>query len=105
MAGRGLPVVLFAVVLSMLGAVPAVAAPPPPFKVRDGVSQPVFSFGNAIRETVWVETGLDRDRDSVKDRIAADIIRPSEPAARGQRVPVIMDASPYYQTVGRAKVS
>ena len=40
--------------------------PPPPFKVRDGVSQPVFSFGNAIRETVWVETGLDRDRDSVK---------------------------------------
>jgi X-Pro dipeptidyl-peptidase len=83
-----------------------VAAPPPPFEVRDGVSQPVFSFGDAIRETVWVATGLDRDRDGVKDRIAADIIRPSEPAARGQRVPVIMDASPYYQTSGEAtKVS
>ena len=102
MSRRGLPV-LFAVVLTLLGTAPAFAAAPvpPPFEIADGVSQPVFSFADAIRETVWVDTGIDRDRDGVTDRVAADIIRPSEPAARGQRVPVIMDASPYYQTLGR----
>lgn len=100
----GFPV-LVAAGLLFLGVTPAVAAPPPPFETRDGVTQPVFSSADAIRETVWVETGLDRDRDGTKDRVAADIVRPSEPAARGQRVPVIMDASPYYQTLGRGNES
>ena len=87
-----------ALALLAVGAPVAQAAP---FSLADGVSQPVFSYANAIRQTVWVETGQDLDRDGVIDRVAADIIRPAEPAARGQRVPVIMDVSPYFQSVGR----
>ncbi len=64
-------------------------------------TQPVDSYANAIRESVWVNTGLDGDGDGQPDRVAADIIRPSEPAAAGQQVPVIMDASPYYSCCGR----
>ncbi|MFI9274257.1 Xaa-Pro dipeptidyl-peptidase [Kitasatospora sp. NPDC052896] len=69
--------------------------------VRDGASQPVYSYANAVRETVWVDTGLDTDGAGHHDRVAADIIRPSEPAKAGQKVPVIMDASPYYSCCGR----
>ncbi|MFC0439230.1 CocE/NonD family hydrolase [Kutzneria buriramensis] len=94
---------LWAVVgaLALLIAGAPVAQATEPFSLADGVSQPVFSYANAIRETVWVETGQDLDRDGVVDRVAADIVRPAEPAARGQRVPVIMDVSPYFQTAGR----
>jgi X-Pro dipeptidyl-peptidase len=60
-------------------------------------SQPVYSYADAIRETVWVDTGADVDRDGVPDRVAADIIRPATRA----RVPVIMDTSPYYACCGR----
>jgi len=33
-------------------------------------SQPVYSYADAIRETVWVDTGADVDRDGVPDRVA-----------------------------------
>src|SRR5262249_19643751 len=39
------------------------------------------------------------------DRVVADIIRPREAAAAGVKVPVIMDASPYYQCCGRGNES
>ncbi|GAA5020421.1 Xaa-Pro dipeptidyl-peptidase [Kitasatospora paranensis] len=73
--------------------------------IRGGVSQPVYSYANAIRETVWVDTGLDSDGDGRTDRVAADIIRPGEPAAAGRKIPVIMDASPYYSCCGRGNES
>jgi X-Pro dipeptidyl-peptidase len=60
-------------------------------------SQPRYSYADAIRETVWVDTGADEDRDGVPDRVAADLIRP----ATHNRVPVIMDTSPYYACCGR----
>jgi X-Pro dipeptidyl-peptidase len=68
-----------------------------PFSLANGVTQPVFSYADAVRETVWVQTGQDLDRDGVIDRVAADIIRP----ATRFRVPVIMDVSPYFQSLGR----
>ncbi|MFF3906851.1 Xaa-Pro dipeptidyl-peptidase [Streptomyces sp. NPDC001848] len=68
-------------------------------------SRPVYSYENAIRESVWVDTGLDRDGDGKTDRVAADIVRPREPAAQGRKVPVIMDASPYYSCCGRGNES
>src|SRR5436305_7583100 len=80
---------------------PAASAAAPAFRLRDGVSQPIYSYAGAIRETAWVETGQDLDRDGKTDRVAADIIPPAEPAARGRRVPVIMDVSPYYLCCGR----
>ncbi|MFF7971331.1 Xaa-Pro dipeptidyl-peptidase [Streptomyces sp. NPDC007905] len=68
-------------------------------------SRPVYSYAHAIREAVWVDTGLDEDGDGKKDRVAADIVRPAEPARQGRKVPVIMDASPYYSCCGRGNES
>lgn len=68
-------------------------------------SRPVHSYANAIREAVWVDTGLDGDGDGTADRVAVDIVRPREPAAQGRKVPVIMDASPYYSCCGRGNES
>ncbi|MEU9699299.1 Xaa-Pro dipeptidyl-peptidase [Streptomyces sp. NPDC047981] len=68
-------------------------------------SQPVYSYGDAIRESIWVDTGLDGDGDGRTDRVAADIVRPRETAANGRKIPVIMDASPYYACCGRGNES
>ncbi|MGW5694912.1 CocE/NonD family hydrolase, partial [Streptomyces asiaticus] len=68
-------------------------------------SRPVYSYENAIRESVWVDTTIDGDADGRTDRVAVDIVRPREPAAQGRRVPVIMDASPYYSCCGRGNES
>ncbi|MBY8344376.1 Xaa-Pro dipeptidyl-peptidase [Streptomyces spinosirectus] len=68
-------------------------------------SRPVYSYANAIREAVWVDTGLDGDRDGRHDRVAVDIVRPREPAQQDRKVPVIMDASPYYSCCGRGNES
>ncbi|MFB6849073.1 Xaa-Pro dipeptidyl-peptidase [Streptomyces sp. NPDC056373] len=68
-------------------------------------SEPVYSYENAIREAVWVDTGLDGDRDGKTDRVAVDIVRPRETARQGRKVPVIMDASPYYSCCGRGNES
>jgi X-Pro dipeptidyl-peptidase len=68
-------------------------------------SRPVYSYENAVREAVWVDTGLDGDGDGRTDRVAADIIRPREPAQQGRKIPVIMDASPYYSCCGRGNES
>ncbi|SDJ49660.1 Xaa-Pro dipeptidyl-peptidase [Streptomyces indicus] len=72
---------------------------------RPTESKPVYSYANALRESVWVDTGLDGDGDGRSDRVAADIIRPREPAERGRKIPVIMDASPYYACCGRGNES
>ncbi|MFJ5535064.1 Xaa-Pro dipeptidyl-peptidase [Streptomyces sp. NPDC093261] len=68
-------------------------------------SRPVYSYADAIRESVWVDTGLDGDGDGKSDRVAVDIVRPREPAAQGRRIPVIMEASPYYSCCGRGNES
>ncbi len=52
-----------------------------------------------------MDTGLDGDGDGKTDRVAVDIVRPSEPARQGRKVPVIMDASPYYSCCGRGNES
>ncbi|MGW3665094.1 Xaa-Pro dipeptidyl-peptidase [Streptomyces sp. NPDC005141] len=68
-------------------------------------SAPVYSYENAIRESVWVDTGLDGDSDGKNDRVAVDIVRPRELARQGRKIPVIMDASPYYSCCGRGNES
>lgn len=70
----------------------------------DGVTEAVYSYENAIKQTIYVESTLDSDRDGNPDRIAADIIRPAETEA-DLKVPVIMDASPYYESLGRGNES
>ncbi|MFF4978909.1 Xaa-Pro dipeptidyl-peptidase [Streptomyces sp. NPDC001046] len=89
--------VLMATLLTPAAPATASAAP--------GGSRPVHSYADAVREAVWVDTGLDGDRDGRTDRVAVDIVRPREPARQGRKVPVIMDASPYYSCCGRGNES
>ncbi|GAA2873560.1 Xaa-Pro dipeptidyl-peptidase [Streptosporangium fragile] len=81
--------------------VPAASAassprPPAAAPVENNETQPVHSRAEALTETVFVEVaGVDSDADGLPDRVAVDIMRPKETAS-GLKVPVIMEASPYY---------
>jgi X-Pro dipeptidyl-peptidase len=83
---------------------PAALAAQPSVVVEDGVTQPVFGYADAIRERVWVDADIDSDRDGSDDQIAVDIMRPAA-TEQGLKVPVIIDDSPYYQTLGRGNES
>ncbi|MBV2355327.1 Xaa-Pro dipeptidyl-peptidase [Streptomyces sp. J2-1] len=96
----GLAAFVAAAVAALLAGLLAPAAQAAPRE-----SRPVYSYADAVRESVWVDTGLDLDRDGRTDRVAADVVRPAEPARAGRRVPVIMDASPYYSCCGRGNES
>ncbi|RJQ78200.1 Xaa-Pro dipeptidyl-peptidase [Pseudonocardiaceae bacterium YIM PH 21723] len=74
---------------------PGAAIAAPQISVKDGVSQPVFSFADAIKEKVFVESSLDSDGDGKKDRVAVNLSRPKE-TQQGLKVSVIMHASPYF---------
>jgi X-Pro dipeptidyl-peptidase len=93
---------LFAVALVMTAtaAVPAQAATGPAITVQNGRTQPVFSYADAVREYVYVESTVDSDSDGRLDRVRVDIIRPKE-SGPGLKVPVIIDESPYYDNSGR----
>lgn len=95
----GSPVTGEAGVAAAPAATPVTAA----YTLEDGVTAPVYDYGQAIRESVWV-TAPDFDGDGVPEQIAVDIIRPAELDGTAQ-VPVIMDASPYYLCCGRGNES
>lgn len=85
-------------------ASPAVSAPDGSGTGEPGLSgesKAVYSYQKAVRESVWVGTGLDSDGGGKEDRVAVDIVRPGEPAAKGRKIPVVMEASPYYSCCGR----
>src|SRR5688500_13574390 len=83
---------------------PAHAAARPSITVEQGRAQPGFSYADAVREHVYVESSLDSDADGRLDRVRVDIIRPRE-SGPGLRVPVIIDESPYYDNSGRGNES
>ncbi|MET8847371.1 CocE/NonD family hydrolase [Amycolatopsis sp. NPDC004625] len=83
--------------LGFLAALLTTSALTPAASAAPAESRPVYSYADAIRETAWVETGTDNDRDGRPDRVAADVIRP----ATRVRVPAILDVSPYYACCGR----
>jgi X-Pro dipeptidyl-peptidase len=70
-----------------------------PYVLKNGVTDPVYSYADAIRESVWVKAP-DGDGDNHMDLVTADIIRPRE-LDGVTTVPVIIDASPYYLCCGR----
>ncbi|MGW2144876.1 Xaa-Pro dipeptidyl-peptidase [Nonomuraea bangladeshensis] len=80
-------------------ALPARAATPT-ITVENGRTQPVFSYADAVREHVYVESPVDSDADGALDKVRVDIIRPKE-SGPGLKVPVIIDESPYYDNSGR----
>lgn len=73
--------------------------------VRGAGTVPVYSCPNAIRESVRVQTTMDSDGDRVPDKVAVDVVRPRKAAAAQVKVPVIMEASPYYGCCGRGNES
>jgi X-Pro dipeptidyl-peptidase len=83
---------------------PVALAERPEIVIEQGVTQPVFGYEDAIRERVWVATDFDSDRDGFDDEIAVDIMRPAA-TERGLDVPVVIDDSPYFQTLGRGNES
>ncbi|MFG1604741.1 CocE/NonD family hydrolase [Actinoplanes sp. NPDC049265] len=85
-------------------ATPAAAADPPATVVSGGVTQPVFGYADAIREKLFIDSTFDSDHDGLRDIIAFDVIRPRA-TEQGLKVPVIMDASPYYTTLCRGNES
>jgi X-Pro dipeptidyl-peptidase len=98
--------VLIAAATALAGVVivpPAASAAPRPPHIQGTQTVPVYDYANAVRESVWVTTRLDNDADGVPDKVAVDLVRPREAAAG--KVPVIMDASPYYQCCGRGNES
>src|SRR3954451_11802615 len=69
--------------------------------LENGKTKAVYSYKNAIRERVFIpQPGTDQDRNGQYDWVTADIIRPSE-ASSANRIPAIIDPSPYYTTVCR----
>lgn len=60
-----------------------------------------FQLADAIREHVMVDLHRDLDRDGTDDVISVDIVRPRT----SDRVPVILEESPYYDGAGRGPLS
>jgi X-Pro dipeptidyl-peptidase len=94
-----------AVAALLVTPAPAVGAGSARPFVRGGETVPTYSYSNAVRESVQVTTPLDNDGDRQPDRVTVDVIRPKEAADNGVKVPVIMVASPYYQSAGRGNES
>jgi X-Pro dipeptidyl-peptidase len=74
-------------------------APPARPVFVDGQAQIVPAFEDDsqwIRETLWVETEFDSDRDGRRDRVFVDVTRQRQTETGGLKVPVIYESSPYY---------
>jgi X-Pro dipeptidyl-peptidase len=78
------------------------ATEPDEIVVTDGVTQPVFSYEDAVRETVIVPGAVASEDANDLDQIMVDIIRPA--ASDGDLdVPTIIVPSPYYAGPGRGR--
>ncbi|WP_406049251.1 Xaa-Pro dipeptidyl-peptidase [Kribbella sp. NBC_00889] len=84
---------------------PAATGAPPYVDPATHSTEPIYDYASAVRESVYVDTTMDSDSDGKDDVIAVDIVRPSETELTGLRIPVIMDASPYYSCCGRGNES
>jgi X-Pro dipeptidyl-peptidase len=81
--------------LSLVGARAERAKP----VFTDGQAQIVPAFQDPaqwIRQTLWVETEFDSDKDGKRDRVFTDVTRPRQTDTEGLKVPVIYESSPYF---------
>jgi X-Pro dipeptidyl-peptidase len=73
--------------------------------LENGKTKAVYDYKQATRERVFIpQTGIDQDANGAMDWITIDIIRPKE-AAASNKMPAIIDPSPYYTTSCRGNES
>jgi len=73
--------------------------------LEDGKTKAVYDYRAAVRERVFIpQAGIDQDGNGADDWITIDIIRPSE-GSPANRMPAIIDTSPYYTTLCRGAES
>ncbi len=85
------------------GPAAAAGTPTPPdwLALEDGMAQPQFDLDEAVTETLWVQTQVDSDLDSTRDRVRVQVARPAETEGTGAiRVPVVFEHSPYRSNTG-----
>ncbi len=82
----------------------ALADEPTEIVVENGRTQPVFSYENAVRETIRIPGVASTANGDDLDVINVDIIRPAA-TEEGLKVPTIIVASPYYLNEGRGRAS
>src|SRR5919112_6175400 len=69
--------------------------------LENGKTKAVYDYRAAIRERVFIpQPGIDQDGNGQMDWVTADILRPSEGSATN-KMPAIIDPSPYFTTVCR----
>ena len=69
--------------------------------LEDGKTKAVYDYTKAIRERVFIpQPGIDQDGLNGDDFVTVDILRPVEGSATN-KMPAIIDPSPYYTTVCR----
>jgi X-Pro dipeptidyl-peptidase len=69
----------------------------------DGMAQIVSAFRDSatwVRQSLWVETDFDTDRDGRNDRVHVNVTRPAQTDS-GLKLPVIYAASPYFAGVAQ----
>ncbi|HEX6025745.1 MAG TPA: CocE/NonD family hydrolase, partial [Solirubrobacter sp.] len=73
--------------------------------LENGKTKAVYDYTQAVRERVFIpQPGIDQDNDGNDDYVTADIIRPKE-ASAANKMPAIIDPSPYYTTLCRGNES
>jgi X-Pro dipeptidyl-peptidase len=86
-----------AVMLSLVAAKAAPQAAKPIFE--NGQTQIVPAFQDPaqwIKQSLWVETEFDSDKDGKRDRVFTDVTRPKQTETDGLKVPIIYESSPYF---------
>src|SRR5699024_3977197 len=86
--------ILLMVIMAMVISLPMVASAntnsisqdKPGYQLDDGVTEPIYSYSDAIKETIYVKTTLDSDHDGEADNIAIDIMRPKETERKSTRL-------------------
>src|SRR3954465_10252351 len=100
---RGLAAGALALALSVGGAGVAHAQSSP--VLENGKTKAAYDYNQAAPERVFIpQPGIDTDRDGRDDFVTADIIRPKE-ASAANKMPAIIDPSPYQTTVCRGNES
>ena len=73
--------------------------------LESGKTKAVYNYKTAIRERVFIpQPGIDQDRSGADDYVTVDILRPAESSATN-KMPAIIDPSPYYVTSCRGNES